>query len=400
MTLRRRRRQGGTFIRAPRRTRASLSRFGSSSPDPERRLRLCPLASVQARRHQARDLPQLDAPGSLALPHCPRHEPVARGAPSHRLRGRRAQASARGERLVSLLRGAESRDAALVGLAVQDPPAGAALRRGVRGGAVVSAPARGAARGRRGFPPVRAGASGRRCGGCPLGGPARPREAAAPRPRRADRAARRDLRAPVRARRRDLGSTTRRENRVALPLPSFAYDDEARTILRARYAEDFDTTATTRRPPRRTRTQSGNGARRSLRSCPSCETPFKSTTGSVSFTAWRAGSSTSSGRSSGPSRGNAGTQKRRCSRTSRTTRASTSSGDGRRGRRRRGSPRSSAPRTRPTLSRGSCRLFSAPWSGSSSSTTARRTAHPRSPGAWPRSAAPPTGSRSTPIPSR
>ena len=39
---------------------------------------------------------------------------------------------------------------------------------------------------------------------------------------------------------RDLGSATRRENRVALPLPSFAYDDEARTILLARYADDFE----------------------------------------------------------------------------------------------------------------------------------------------------------------
>jgi hypothetical protein len=39
---------------------------------------------------------------------------------------------------------------------------------------------------------------------------------------------------------RNLGSATRRENRVALPLPSFAYDDKARTILLARYAEDFE----------------------------------------------------------------------------------------------------------------------------------------------------------------
>ena len=60
------------------------------------------------------------------------------------------------ERLVPVLRGAEPRSAALVGLAVQDPPAGAALRRDVRGGAVVPAPARRAARGHgRGLPPLR-----------------------------------------------------------------------------------------------------------------------------------------------------------------------------------------------------------------------------------------------------
>jgi hypothetical protein len=39
---------------------------------------------------------------------------------------------------------------------------------------------------------------------------------------------------------REVGTATRRENRVALPLPSFAYDETARTILLDRYAEDFE----------------------------------------------------------------------------------------------------------------------------------------------------------------
>jgi hypothetical protein len=39
---------------------------------------------------------------------------------------------------------------------------------------------------------------------------------------------------------REVGTPTRRENRVALPLPSFAYDEAARTILLDRYAEDFE----------------------------------------------------------------------------------------------------------------------------------------------------------------
>ena len=76
-------------------------------------------------------------------------------------------------------------------------------------------------------------------------------------------------------------------------------------------------------------------------------------------------------------------RKRRSSRTSKTTRASTSSGGGRKGRRHRGSRQSSARRTRPSPPLGPA--FSFPrWSGSSSSTTARRTAPPRSPAAWPR----------------
>jgi|SoiMethySBSTD1v2_1073268.scaffolds.fasta_scaffold05096_5 sulfotransferase famil protein/glycosyl transferase family 2 len=38
----------------------------------------------------------------------------------------------------------------------------------------------------------------------------------------------------------EVGTAARRENRVALPLPPFAYDDAARPILLTRYAEDFE----------------------------------------------------------------------------------------------------------------------------------------------------------------
>ena len=39
---------------------------------------------------------------------------------------------------------------------------------------------------------------------------------------------------------REVLTTARRENRVALPLPPFAYDKPARAILHTRYAEDFE----------------------------------------------------------------------------------------------------------------------------------------------------------------
>ena len=146
----RERRRGEPFVRPPRRNANRRSPRASDrlSPDPEGRLHLCPLASVRARRRRARDLSQLDAPRSLALPDRPRHEPV--GPEGYRLTDyegdeRRQVLEESGWFRFSVVRNPATRlwSAWQSKILLREPR----FVEDVRGGAVVSAPARGAARG-------------------------------------------------------------------------------------------------------------------------------------------------------------------------------------------------------------------------------------------------------------